>query len=106
MIDVSFQSRSSGLLNLCVESIRGALNEIPKSEDGSLSAKVGIITFDRVVHFYNLSVSYKNKKYKKHKKIQKYKNTKIQKYKNTKILKKNTKNTKTNKQTNKQKKNK
>ncbi|KAI8615643.1 Sec23/Sec24 trunk domain-containing protein [Chytriomyces sp. MP71] len=52
-IDVSWNSVSFGMLRHAVEAIRGLIYE---GESGGLprGSKVGIFTFDRNVHFYNL----------------------------------------------------
>ena len=50
-IDVSYSSVSSGLLQLIINSLRRVLNEFP------MDNKIGIMTFDSTVHFYNLNVS-------------------------------------------------
>lgn len=50
-IDVSYVSISSGMFDVCVQSIRNILATIP---EGS-TTRVGIMTYDTSVHFYNLS---------------------------------------------------
>ena len=54
-IDVSYNSISSGLLALCILCIRRILSELP--QDSPL--KIGIVTYDTGVHFYNLIVKKK-----------------------------------------------
>ncbi|CAG8538284.1 12091_t:CDS:10 [Funneliformis mosseae] len=50
-IDVSWNSIKSGMLAKCVETIRDILYN---SESIPTECKVGIVTFDKDVHFYNL----------------------------------------------------
>jgi hypothetical protein len=49
-IDVSYTSVSSGLLQLIINSIRRVLHDFPEN------SRIGIMTFDTTVHFYNLNV--------------------------------------------------
>ncbi|KAL1921511.1 uncharacterized protein VTP21DRAFT_11227 [Calcarisporiella thermophila] len=52
-IDVSWNSIQSGMLEQCIESLKAVLfDETRILPEG---ARVGIITYDRTVHFYNLS---------------------------------------------------
>lgn len=53
-IDVSWNAIKSGMLAKCVDSIRDILFNSPNSIPPG--GKVGIITFDKDVHFYNLQV--------------------------------------------------
>lgn len=50
LIDVSYYSITSGAFYIIVDTIKKTLNEFP----GSPRTKVGFITFDSSVHFYNL----------------------------------------------------
>jgi protein transport protein SEC24 len=66
VIDVSQEAVSRGFLEACCEGIMAALygsDGNSENENGETSgktlpegSKVGIITFDKDVHFYNLSV--------------------------------------------------
>ncbi|CAG8583784.1 1871_t:CDS:10 [Diversispora eburnea] len=51
-IDVSWNSIKSGMLAKCVETIRDILYNSPNNI--SRGGKIGIITFDKDIHFYNL----------------------------------------------------
>eukprot|EP00126_Sphaerothecum_destruens_P001938 Sdes_comp15376_c0_seq1m4250 len=60
LIDVSYQSVQSGMLNVAVHGIRSFLDSLPVVQRPDSSGdyhpqKVGIITFDKAVHFYNIS---------------------------------------------------
>jgi len=52
-VDVSYVSISSGMFDVCVQSIRNILATIPEDSP----TRVGIMTYDTSVHFYNLSPS-------------------------------------------------
>jgi protein transport protein SEC24 len=51
-LDVSFTSVSSGLLQLTIDSIKRLLTVWPQDPN----VKIGFITYDTAVHFYNLNV--------------------------------------------------
>ena len=53
-IDVSWNAIKSGMLAECVKSIREILYNSPNNMPPG--GKIGIITFDKDVHFYNLQV--------------------------------------------------
>ena len=53
-IDVSWNAIKSGMLTKCVETIIDILYNSPNSIPRG--GKIGIITFDKDVHFYNLQV--------------------------------------------------
>lgn len=55
-IDVSYAAVQSGALVSAVHAIRASVDALPRRADGQ-GPKIGIITFDKVVHFYNLSES-------------------------------------------------
>jgi protein transport protein SEC24 len=55
-IDVSVQSIQSGMLPSVCESIKNALYDV--HGNSKLQNRIGILTYDKGVHFYNLSVSY------------------------------------------------
>lgn len=63
MIDVSQESIKRGFLKGVCNGIMNALYDTENTEEGESprripeGAKIGIVTFDREVHFYNLSVS-------------------------------------------------
>ncbi|KAI8884924.1 hypothetical protein K501DRAFT_332349 [Backusella circina FSU 941] len=54
-IDVSVQSIQSGMLLSVCESIKNALYDV--NGNSKLQNRIGILTFDKGVHFYNLSAS-------------------------------------------------
>lgn len=68
VLDVSQEAVTRGFLEACCEGIMGALyggdENVEDESDESQSrrlpsgAKVGIVTFDKEIHFYNLSVSH------------------------------------------------
>lgn len=53
-IDVSFHSVQSGVLLSCIEGLRYLL--YGGSETIDKNAKIGIMTFDKTLHFHNLKV--------------------------------------------------
>lgn len=55
VIDVSANAVASGMLQSCVETILDKLDDLP----GGDRTKVGFITFDKTVHFYNLKAGLK-----------------------------------------------
>ena len=54
-LDVSWQAQQSGLLRCSIQAVKEAIARLPEYE-GSQYNKVAILTYDRSVHFYNLSV--------------------------------------------------
>jgi len=57
VLDVSLQSKQSGLMTIASQAIKEAIKGIPRPVGlDATPIDVGIITFDRTVHFYNLSV--------------------------------------------------
>jgi len=57
VLDVSLQSKQSGLMTIASQAIKEAIKGIPRPVGlDTTPIDVGIITFDRTVHFYNLSV--------------------------------------------------
>ena len=56
VIDVSAQAVRSGMVKAAAEQIKKSLGGLPGGE----RTMVGVITFDKSVHFYNLKVSLKN----------------------------------------------
>ncbi len=44
------------MLKTCVETLKEMLDLFPTDETDETPCRIGIITYDRVVHFYNLSV--------------------------------------------------
>lgn len=56
VIDASYAAVQSGALIAALHSIRSSLELLPRRADGQ-GTKIGIMTFDKVVHFYNLSES-------------------------------------------------
>lgn len=55
-VDVSFTSIQSGMLQIFVDTIKEMLDFFPSDGLDESPCKMGIITFDRTVHFYNLNV--------------------------------------------------
>ena len=56
-IDVSFHSVSTGVLADTCSAIKESLDRFPREADLATSpVKVGFLTYDRNVHFYNLNV--------------------------------------------------
>lgn len=57
VIDVSYASIQSGMLASACQGIREALDRFPKGDDKDAPSpcKIAIITFDKALHFYNLS---------------------------------------------------
>lgn len=53
-IDVSYTAVQSGLVAAAAQSILHILDSFPKDEAGDSEAKIGIMTFAKDVHFYNL----------------------------------------------------
>ncbi len=51
-IDVSYTSITSGMLASCISSIERVLESLPTESN----TKIGILTFDSSIHFYNLNV--------------------------------------------------
>jgi len=59
VLDVSIHAKQSGLLPLATQAIKEAIKEIPRPPDSETTPiDVALITFDRTVHFYNLSVTF------------------------------------------------
>jgi hypothetical protein len=58
MIDVSYTAVQSGLVAAAAQAILHVLDAFPKPAGGAASeVKIGIMTFAKDVHFYNLKVS-------------------------------------------------
>jgi protein transport protein SEC24 len=53
LIDVSFNAVQSGMVATAANTILNTLSDIPDSDS---RAKIGFITFDSSLHFYNLGV--------------------------------------------------
>ncbi len=56
LIDVSWQSVQSGMLKICVDTIKEMLDFFPTEDDNPSPCPVGIATYDKTIHFYNLNV--------------------------------------------------
>jgi protein transport protein SEC24 len=56
-IDVSWNSVQSGMLQQCVEGVKHAIWDEEGRSRLVPGAQIGILTYDKNVHFYNLSVS-------------------------------------------------
>uniref|UniRef100_H3ATB3 SEC24 homolog C, COPII coat complex component n=2 Tax=Latimeria chalumnae TaxID=7897 RepID=H3ATB3_LATCH len=58
MIDVSYNAVRSGLLRLLCEELRTLIHLLPREKGADLSqVKVGFVTYDKALHFYNVSSS-------------------------------------------------
>lgn len=57
IIDVSYNMMKSGLVHLLCQNMRDIIRNLPK-EDGAEQSymKVGFITYNTSVHFYNIKV--------------------------------------------------
>ncbi len=53
VIDVSFGAVQSGMVAVAAKAILDSLDRIPNTDDRT---KVGFITFDSSIHYYNLAV--------------------------------------------------
>jgi protein transport protein SEC24 len=56
LIDVSWQAVQSGMLQICVDTIKEMLDFFPSEDGEPTKCKIAIATFDKTIHFYNLSV--------------------------------------------------
>jgi hypothetical protein len=54
-LDVSFQAIQSGLLKCAIQAVKEAIYRLPVYENRHIN-KIAIITFDKNIHFYNMSV--------------------------------------------------
>ncbi|XP_075999892.1 protein transport protein Sec24D [Genypterus blacodes] len=55
MIDVSYNNIKSGLVKLICDELKTLLENLPREEGADSSAiKVGFVTFNKVLHFYNV----------------------------------------------------
>jgi protein transport protein SEC24 len=52
VIDVSYNAITSGMFRTVVETIKATLSDFP----GHPRTRIGVITYDSTVHFYNLKV--------------------------------------------------
>ena len=55
VLDVSVTAVQSGMLHTCIDTIKQTLDDLP----GAPRTRMGIITFDNSVHFYNLKSTLK-----------------------------------------------
>ncbi|KAI3644212.1 hypothetical protein MP228_010376 [Amoeboaphelidium protococcarum] len=55
MIDVSFNAIQSGMMQLAVDTLLEILDLFPENDEGEVLCKIGIVAFDRAVHFFNLN---------------------------------------------------
>ena len=53
VIDVSYNAVSSGMLQIVVDTIKESLDHLEREETGGRT-KIGFLTFDSALHFYNL----------------------------------------------------
>lgn len=56
VIDVSWHAVNSGLVEQAAQAVLEAVYDRDGNSKLEPNAKIGIITFDKTVHFYNLSV--------------------------------------------------
>ncbi|XP_018418437.1 PREDICTED: protein transport protein Sec24D isoform X2 [Nanorana parkeri] len=58
MIDVSYSNIKSGVVRLICEELKTLLDHLPREENAESSAiRVGFVTYDKVLHFYNVNSS-------------------------------------------------
>ncbi|CAN2388912.1 Sec23/Sec24 beta-sandwich domain [Pristimantis euphronides] len=56
MIDVSYSNIKNGVVRLICEELKTLLDRLPREENAESSAiRVGFLTYDKVLHFYNVS---------------------------------------------------
>ncbi|KAM5192046.1 protein transport protein Sec24D isoform 2-T3 [Mantella aurantiaca] len=56
MIDVSYSNIKSGVVRLLCEELKTLLDHLPREENSeSSSIRVGFVTYDKVLHFYNVN---------------------------------------------------
>lgn len=56
MIDVSISMFQRGVVQLLTQTMLSILENLPKSSNSQSPVKVGFVTYDRVLHFYNVKV--------------------------------------------------
>jgi protein transport protein SEC24 len=57
LIDVSYNNVKSGMVHLLCAQMKEILKLLPKEEGaGKSNLRVGFITYNKVVHFYNIKV--------------------------------------------------
>ncbi|XP_063166490.1 protein transport protein Sec24D isoform X2 [Candoia aspera] len=54
MIDVSYNNIKSGLVKLICEELKTMLNRLPKEEQGVSTIRVGFVTYNKVLFFFNV----------------------------------------------------
>lgn len=52
VVETTYYATMSGMMDASIEAVRAALDRIP----GGDSARVGLVTFDSEVHFYDVMV--------------------------------------------------
>lgn len=58
MIDVSYSSIKNGCVKLICEELKTLLDKLPRADEAETSAiRVGFVTYNKVLHFYNLKSS-------------------------------------------------
>jgi len=55
VLDVSYQAKQNGLISLFARTMKDLLDQFPTAGLEYSPVEIGFITFDRTVHFYNLS---------------------------------------------------
>ena len=56
LLDVSMGAVQSGMLKVACETLKEMMDLFPEDDDGNCPCRIGIVTYDKTVHFYNLSV--------------------------------------------------
>ncbi|KAG8134671.1 hypothetical protein E2320_007764, partial [Naja naja] len=54
MIDVSYNNIKSGLVKLICEELKTVLNRLPKEEQDVSTIRVGFVTYNKILHFFNV----------------------------------------------------
>ncbi|XP_062305714.1 protein transport protein Sec24D [Osmerus eperlanus] len=54
MIDVSYANIKSGLVRLVCDELKTLLDRLPKEEGDNSVVKVGFVTYNKILHFYNV----------------------------------------------------
>ncbi|XP_067117794.1 protein transport protein Sec24D isoform X2 [Osmerus mordax] len=54
MIDVSYANIKSGLVRLVCDELKTLLDRLPKEEGENSVVKVGFVTYNKILHFYNV----------------------------------------------------
>lgn len=57
MIDVSFGGIQNGMMLRAIETLHEILDMLPENDDGDVLGDIGIVAFDKSIHFFNLAES-------------------------------------------------